>query len=307
MRISAVCVLAVLSVLLSPVLSSAQCRPSIRIDGNICIVDENSPANLHLPVWLRAGQTLAIDQSTFFISVIEFNAVGNTLEFNDVLKVTTVATVPDDMVWKVESVAKQLNPSTYNSITYTVPGTYSWIVPACASYICIEAWGGGGGSGGNSTSSSSFAGAGGGGSYGQECFNVVPGTTYMVTVGAGGTAGASGGAGGNGGSSSVGSLIVAGGGIGGGANAGGAGGAGGTTTAANAVPGGAGSNGQSPCNTAGLSSRGGTGGNGGAGHINTDPCNSGGAGTAPGGGASSGSWNGATGRAGGAGRVVITW
>ncbi|MCC6601215.1 MAG: hypothetical protein IT223_11165 [Crocinitomicaceae bacterium] len=297
-----------ISFLLSANIAFGQCKPSIRIDGNISIVDQTSPAGLQFPIWLKTGQTLAIDQSTFSISVIEFIVDGNALAFSQVLTVTTVQTVPADRVWKVESVVKQLNPSSYSSITYSNYGTYSWKVPACASYICIEAWGGGGGGGGNATQSGSYAGAGGGGAYGQECFNVTPGTTYTVTVGAGGTGGSSsGGAGGSGGSSSVGSLITAGGGYGGTGNAGGAGGAGGTSTAANNISGGDGTNGNSPCNTAGLFSRGGIGGNGGAGGLNLSPCNGGVAGTAPGGAGSSGGWYNVLGAAGAAGKVVITW
>src|SRR5436190_14855248 len=100
--------------------ASSQCRPSIRIDNNIVVVDENSSARLNLPVWLVAGQTLAIDQSTYFISVIEFTVtMTNTLEFSQGLKVTTVQTVPSGKIWKVESVAKQLNPSSYTSTTFS--------------------------------------------------------------------------------------------------------------------------------------------------------------------------------------------
>jgi hypothetical protein len=93
--------------------------------------------------------------------------------------------------------------STFN---YSTVGTYNWVVPACVNFVTVEAWGGGGGGGGNiavvSGGSETCTGAGGGagGGYAARTYAVVPGQTYTIVVGAGGTAGT---AGANGGGGSV--------------------------------------------------------------------------------------------------------
>jgi gliding motility-associated-like protein len=90
----------------------------------------------------------------------------------------------------------------YSQTTYTVPGTYQWTVPPCVTQVTIKVWGGGGGGGGaisimrtaNDSEACSGGGGGGGGGYSSSTFSVIPGQTYTVVVGAGGTGG-SGGAG----------------------------------------------------------------------------------------------------------------
>src|SRR5262245_45471137 len=104
----------------------SQCKPAILIDGNIATVDQTSSAGLQLPIWLVAGQTLATGPSTFSISVLEFTVNNTSLEFSQGLKVTTSQTVPAGKIWKVESVVKQLNPSSYTSSVFTNAGTSSW-------------------------------------------------------------------------------------------------------------------------------------------------------------------------------------
>ena len=87
----------------------------------------------------------------------------------------------------------------------------SFTIPIGVTKIMVEAWGGGGGAWGSGL-------GGGGGGYGKDIFTVIPGTTYLVTIGIGGsklpppaTSGAS-----SGGTTSFGSLISATGGSGGG-------------------------------------------------------------------------------------------
>lgn len=125
---------------------SSQCKPMIKIDGKATVVDFTDGFGLALPFWLTENQTLAIGSSVNSISVIEFKVNGTTLEFSRVINVTSTAgeTVPQSYVWKIESVAKQNNSSTYNKATFSKSGSYSWIVPDCAEEICIDLWGAGG-------------------------------------------------------------------------------------------------------------------------------------------------------------------
>lgn len=74
----------------------------------------------------------------------------------------------------------------------------NWICPPNVTSVFAEAWGAGGGGGGADTSgATACGGGGGGGGYSNGVFAVTPGTLYIVTIGAPGTAGAaSGGVGG---------------------------------------------------------------------------------------------------------------
>ena len=75
---------------------------------------------------------------------------------------------------------------------FTTAGTFSWVAPAGVTSVCVVTVGGGGGGGG------------GGGLMYRNDIPVIPGTSYTVTVGAGGTANSSAGTpdGGTGGTSS---------------------------------------------------------------------------------------------------------
>ena len=309
----------------------SQCQPYIKINGKRVLANQTVAAGLSLPLWLSENQTLAVDQMVNSISVIEFNVTGSTLEFSNVLSITstTPQVVPAGKVWKIESISKKpvLSDEDYG-VAYTNAGTYTFVVPSCASYICIEVWGGGGGGGGgyyyyNSYSGSYYyygGGGGGGGGYGQGCFNVTPGSNYTVTVGAAGAGGAYGNpasAGGAGGTSSVGSLISATGGNGGGGGVSGVpgtGGTGGTSTASVYVAGGNGQNGIGPNGGTGGSSGSGpalNGGAGGAGGIYASSITPGSKGSVPGGGGGGGYGNGSSscssGGSGACGGVIITW
>lgn len=283
----------------------SQCQPYIKIDSNLINANQITATGISLPVWLKEGQTLSANQMVNSISVIEFTVNGTVLEFSQVLSITTGQAVPAGKVWKIESIIKQPSSGNFSSVTYSAAGTYSFEVPACANYICIEAWGGGGGGGGSPTGGTN-GGGGGGGGYGQECFDVVPGTIYTVTVGGGGLGKNSSTPGENGGTSSVGALITSTGGNGGGVGPNGTGGTGGTSTAAVGISGGDGRTGSGNCN--GIAT-GGMGGNGGLGGAVT---NCGGTrynGSAPGGGGGGGTYNGSAyqGGNGADGKVIISW
>jgi gliding motility-associated-like protein len=80
--------------------------------------------------------------------------------------------------------------NTGETSTYSIPGTYSYTIPACVNTIIVETWGAGGGGGGNTTGSYG-GGGGGGGAYSMSTLTVTPGATYSIVVGSGGAGGAS--------------------------------------------------------------------------------------------------------------------
>lgn len=95
-------------------------------------------------------------------------------------------------------------------ISFDTVGANSWTVPAGVNSVKIKVWGAGG-AGGNE--SSGFAGQGGGaGGYAMDTVSVTAGSSYTITVGAGGSVS---GSSRNGGSSSFDSSVVATGGTGG--------------------------------------------------------------------------------------------
>ena len=75
---------------------------------------------------------------------------------------------------------------TQSSQTFSAAGTSTFTVPAGVTSINIEAWGAGGAGGGATGTNSAGGGGAGGGFARRNNFNVTPGATYTVTVGAGG-------------------------------------------------------------------------------------------------------------------------
>jgi hypothetical protein len=102
-----------------------------------------------------------------------------------------------------------------NMQVYSTSGTSTFTVPAGVTKIMVEVWGGGGGGGIGSTTVGRSGYGGGGGGYGKQIFTVTSGTSYTVTVGAGGLAGTASTSGGSGGTSSFSTLVNASGGTGG--------------------------------------------------------------------------------------------
>lgn len=106
-----------------------------------------------------------------------------------------------------------------NMQVFTSGGTF--VVPAAITRIKCRVWGGGGGGGGVGSGGGGAAGGCGGG-YAEGWYDVTPGASLTVTIGAGGIGGT--GAptsGGNGGTTSIGALLSATGGLGGSAADGG--------------------------------------------------------------------------------------
>ena len=79
-----------------------------------------------------------------------------------------------------------LNYSTPGQAQYTTAGTYSWTAPAGVFSVSVVAIGGGGG-GHNYVSGQTGNGGGGGGLGWKNAIPVVPGQSYTVVVGSGGT------------------------------------------------------------------------------------------------------------------------
>jgi hypothetical protein len=174
---------------------------------------------------------------------------------------------------------------------FTAGGTFT--VPAGVYRIKGRVWGGGGG-GGTPGGGPSGGGGGGAGAYAEGVFDVVPGQTITVTVGAAGAVA------GNGGTSSLGALLSCTGGVGGGVSAGGAAG---TPTGGQLQITGQGGASGSVFGGVGLGGNGGAafGGSGGYGTLGVSA-----QGLTPGGGGSGGG-NGNSGSGGGAGRVIVEW
>jgi hypothetical protein len=271
---------------------NAQKTPTLLIDGT----PVKFQGDLSLPYWVSAGKTIGFSVNAISASVLEFNVDSNELQFNQVLHLTTSGTVPTGKAWKIEAIGLGLNsadiptsgfstaayPEIFTSpVTFSNPGTYSWIVPPGITNVCVEAWGGGG-DGGNGVFStfSNSGGGGGGGGYGYDCFTVVPGASYSLTVGGSGQA------------SSLGTLILANGGTNGSYSGGsgtGSSGVGGSSAASFNING-----------ADGAGRDGGTGANGGLGGIGVNNGN-GSAGNFPGGGGGGG----AAGGDGAAGQLII--
>jgi hypothetical protein len=283
----------------------AQNQPVLAIDG----VNTTFQSGLSLPYWLKAGQTLNVVANASSVSIMEFTEDTTTLKYSRVISLNSLQTVPSGKIWKIEAIGIATIgtvgfSSTSMPTIFTSPkifnsaGTYSWTVPPNVTSICVEVWGGGGsgGTGGyTSGSNPNTGGGGGGGGYGYQCFLVVPGNTYSVTVG-----GASG-------TSSLGTLISASGGVAGGnatSTVSGLGGSGGTSAASFNLSGANGSAGT-------WGNSGGVGGAGANGGVGGAVFNQGaGSGTSPGGGGGGG--NGYTlsvnnGGGGAPGKVIIYW
>lgn len=173
----------------------AQCFPTIYVDGAEMVVGTSEIYGINLPYWLKEGQTLAVGYGVDQISVIEFTPVNNDLEFSQVRAVnnalSTPAQVPPGKVWKIESVAKNIDYLiSSTSYTYSTPGTFSF-QPPCTGFFRIQVWGGGGGGGGKagSTGGGYNGGGGGGGGYAEGIYYLSKNLTYTIIVGAGGSGG----------------------------------------------------------------------------------------------------------------------
>jgi hypothetical protein len=84
--------------------------------------------------------------------------------------------------------AASLNYSQRGSQAYGAPGATTFVVPASVYWIMSRVWGGGGG-GGGAANVNGAGGGGGGGGYSEGLYNVTPGSSISILVGAGGAGG----------------------------------------------------------------------------------------------------------------------
>ncbi len=135
--------------------------------------------------YISSGQTLQLRTTTFAT-----NLATSTV---------TVWAGDGSATWQVGTGLGTPNPLSFSNSAvtgqqaYTAPGTYSWTAPAGVTSVSVVAVGGGGG---GSQTWANPAGSGGGLGY-KNNITVVPGQTYTVVVGAGGTTASVGGIGGS--------------------------------------------------------------------------------------------------------------
>lgn len=109
-------VVLLLSILSSQLFAQNPCQQGTILINNVAVdaVEYDNYTGLRLPLWLKAGTTLAAGSRVHFVSVIEFDvneqAGSNNLTFNQVLHIgSQSATVPPGKTWKIESIVKFAN------------------------------------------------------------------------------------------------------------------------------------------------------------------------------------------------------
>lgn len=86
--------------------------------------------------------------------------------------------------WRAQTVQKG-----QQAAVFSTPGTFSWVCPSGVRQVLAKVWGGGGAGGSTASSPNSTGASGGGGGYTEGLIDVIPGTSYAVSVGSGGVAG----------------------------------------------------------------------------------------------------------------------
>jgi hypothetical protein len=80
---------------------------TVTVDGTPMLVSSDTS----FPFWLQSGASINPEPPVASISVLEFNIVaianGNDMVFNQVLSISSSATVPEGKTWKVESVLQE--------------------------------------------------------------------------------------------------------------------------------------------------------------------------------------------------------
>ena len=70
--------------------------------------------------------------------------------------------------------------------TYTTASSFMWVCPPNVTSVQVQCWGAGGGGGNSNNNFINGGHGGGGGAFSQTTINVIPGTTYYLSVGQGG-------------------------------------------------------------------------------------------------------------------------
>lgn len=227
--------------------------------------------------------------------------MGSDLKAGDLPAGSIVTLTASDAAWLVTGIARSELQQASVGKAQVFTGSGNFVIPQGVTRVKVRVVGGGGGAAGGGGSNNFVGGGGAAGGYAEKFIDVVPGDTFLVTIGSGG--GGGGALGGTGGTSSFGSEVSATGGGGGqGSTVSCAGGVGGVGTGGSLnTQGGDGGDGYPSANTI----QGGAGGNtvfGGAGRTGVGGGLDGGAPGAGGGGA----WGGTAGSGGdGANGIVI--
>ena len=208
----------------SPLVSVGDVRGAIRIAG--MTLTRLAPAQVRLRVQAeKVGEQLGGN-----LRDLEFDLLATFDSGSSQLTGCSYAGSGSDAAQAASSVPQAI-------VKFDTPGTTSWTVPEGVTRIRVKCWGAGGGAGGGGyvgIGTPASGGGGGGGAYATAIIPVTAGTSFPVSVGAGGTGGNSysNNLGDAGGASALGSLLSCAGGGGGlsanhhvGSFAGGAGGA----------------------------------------------------------------------------------
>ena len=73
--------------------------PTLFVDGTPIAFE----SDISLPYWLSEGKTVEFGVHVISLSILEFNAVDNELQFNQVIHLTSSGSVPSSKVWKIEA------------------------------------------------------------------------------------------------------------------------------------------------------------------------------------------------------------
>ena len=166
--------------------------PTLFVDGTPIAFE----SGISLPYWLSEGRSVEFGVHVISLSILEFNIVGNELQFSQVIHLTSSGSVPSSKVWKIEALglgftnesvittngfSTSETPTIFTSpITFTESAT--WIVPPSLTRVCIEVWSKGGDGGTGFGAYPTKGGNGGGGAYGYQCFSVTPGTVLNIVL-----------------------------------------------------------------------------------------------------------------------------
>jgi hypothetical protein len=175
--------------------------PSVSSNITIAAGTNSSPYGANLTIAnIRTGaygttsnipSVIGFDFNTFTANTKQFTytAPGNLLvgEYTDRFRIYNNASTGGylDVPLKLTVIQP------HDNIIFANAGTYVWTVPPGVHHITVAAIGGGGGGGGGSYYNG-YASSGGGGGYGSvkvQNFDVTPGQTYSIAVGAGGAGG----------------------------------------------------------------------------------------------------------------------
>ena len=166
-------------------------RTLVATDVNRMVLAEapTAPVTVTLPApgAVAVGSAIGVtksDTTAHHVAVIDPSGRGTISLFHadDMVQLASTGTA-----WIIVSSRLTTHDAGFRAYAvYGTPGTASFVVPPGVRRLRVGVWGAGGGGGaGNSTTPYAGSGGGGGG-YAERTFDVTPGDTYAIEVGAGG-------------------------------------------------------------------------------------------------------------------------